>query len=194
MQKKFLLALALMIGLGTVSMAQSFNLGIKGGANLQKLDGTSFTQEFKFGYNLGAFAEIYLGNKIGIQPEVLWAQAAYKTGSNLGSLSPVLSDADVKLAYLQVPLLLNIRPVKFFTIQVGPQYSILINESKSVLQNGQDAFKSGDLSLLAGGQINLGGLKVGARYAAGLNNLSDVTNQSNWKSTGIQLYVALKIL
>ena len=73
MQKKFLLALALIIGMGTVSMAQSFNLGIKGGANLQKLDGTSFTQEFKFGYNLGAFAEIYLGNKIGIQPEVLWA-------------------------------------------------------------------------------------------------------------------------
>ena len=194
MHKKIFMALALVAGIGSASMAQSFHLGIKGGANLLKLDNTSFSQEFKFGYNLGAFAEIYLGDKIGFQPELMWSQAAFKTGSNLGSLSPVVSDADVKLAYLQVPVLLNIRPAKFFTIQVGPQYSILINESRSVLQNGQDAFKNGDLSMLAGGQINLGGLKVGARYAVGLNNLTDVANQTAWKSSGIQLYVGLKIL
>lgn len=194
MQRKLFLAFALLASISTASMAQSFNLGLKGGANLQKIDGSTFSQEFKFGYNLGAFAEIYLGNKIGIQPELMWSQAAYKTGSNLGSLSPVFSDMDVKLSYMQVPLLLNIRPVKLFTLQVGPQYSILINESKSVLQNGQEAFKKGDLSMLAGGQINLGGLKVGARYSVGLNNLSDVANQSSWKSSGIQLYVGLKIL
>ena len=53
------------------AMAQ-FHIGIKGGANITKVDGKSFKDEFRYGYHLGGFVEIRAGNKFVIQPEVLW--------------------------------------------------------------------------------------------------------------------------
>ncbi len=55
-------------------MMAQFHIGIKAGANMTKMEGNSFEQEFKYGYHLGAFAEIGLGNKFFLQPEVLYNQ------------------------------------------------------------------------------------------------------------------------
>ncbi|MEY5033845.1 MAG: hypothetical protein RL447_223, partial [Bacteroidota bacterium] len=57
----------------SVASAQ-FDLGIKGGINVNKIDGVSFKDEFKYGYHLGGFAAIGLGKKFGLQPEVLYNQ------------------------------------------------------------------------------------------------------------------------
>ena len=64
----------LLIGMGcsSLAMAQKFNIGVKAGAELQKLDGQTFKQGFSFGYQLGGFARIGIGRKLGIQPEVLF--------------------------------------------------------------------------------------------------------------------------
>jgi hypothetical protein len=88
---------------------------------------------------------------------------------------------------------LTYRPIKLISFQVGPQFGILVNEEKNFLQNTGSAFKSGDLSLLAGAQLNLLGLRVGGRYVVGLNNIGDITTQTDWKSQGWQLYVGFKI-
>jgi opacity protein-like surface antigen len=194
MKKKFLAVFVLAMAITSVSLAQGFHMGIKGGSNLLKIEDKSFKDEFKFGYNLGAFAEINFNKKWGIQPEVLWSQSTYRTATDIDQVIPgSKSDVDVKLNYLQIPLLLSYRPVKFLSLQAGPQFGVLINEDRTLLQNGGDAFKKGDFSMLAGAQLNLGPIKAGARYVIGLTDINDLPNQNEWKNTGFQVYVGLRI-
>ena len=195
MKKKLLAVFIIGLAFATSSNAQGFHLGIKAGTNLLKIDDKSFKDEFKFGYNLGAFTEINFNKKFGIQPELLWSQSTYKTATDINQVIPgTKSDINVKLNYLQIPILLSYRPIKILSLQAGPQFGILINEDNSILQNGKDAFKKGDFSMLGGVQINLGPIKAGARYVIGLTNINDVTTQSKWKNQGAQLYVGLRII
>lgn len=194
MKKKFLALLVIGIAFITTASAQGFHLGIKAGTNMLKIDDKSFKDEFKFGYNLGGFAEINFTKKFGVQPEVLWSQSSYRTATNIEEVIPgTKADVAVKLNYLQIPLLLNYRPVKFLSLQVGPQFGILIDQNNSMLQNGKDAFKKGDFSMLGGAQLNLGPLKAGARYVVGLTDINDISTQSKWKNQGFQLYAGLRI-
>ncbi|MET0243855.1 MAG: porin family protein [Flavitalea sp.] len=194
MKTKTLGLLAIALILGSVSFAQG--VGLKAGANITKVDGKGFDEEFKFGYSLGGFAELYFNDKIGIQPEVLWNQYQTRTSNDFNEVVPGgTSDLkNVKLNYLSIPLLLNLRPAKFITFQVGPQFGILINKEDGLVDNGRNAFKSGDFSMLGGVQLNLGGLRVGGRYQVGLNNINELDNSNKWKNTGFQVYAGLKIL
>ncbi len=51
-----------------------FRIGVKGGLNLNKVNGQSFNDAFDMGYMAGAFAEIDINKFIGIQPELLYSQ------------------------------------------------------------------------------------------------------------------------
>ena len=48
--------------------------------------------------------------------------------------------------------------------------------------------------MLGGAQLNLGSFRVGGRYVVGLNNINDIDDREEWKNTGWQLYLGLKIL
>ena len=174
--------------------AQGFHIGVKGGANIFKLDGRSFNDEFKFGYSLGGFAELNFNKTWGIQPELLWNQTNFRTASNFNSVVPDgYNDVKGSLNYLSIPILLSYRPIKLISIQAGPQFGILLGQT-NIVNNARDAFKKGDFSLLGGAQLNLGGFKLGARYFIGLNNLNDVQNDDKWKNQGFQVYVGFRII
>ncbi len=193
MKSKILGLITIALLAGTVSFAQG--VGIKGGANITKIDGKGFNEEFKSGYSLGGFAEIYFNKKWGIQPEVLWNQYQTKTSQDFDDVIPNgTNDLDVKLNYLSIPLLLNFRPASFITFQAGPQFGILINKENGLIENGRQAFSKGDLSMLGGVQLNLGGLRVGGRYQVGLSNINDIDNSNKWKNTGFQIYAGIKLL
>ncbi len=194
MNKKFSFLL-LMVTVSSVAMAQGFHVGPKAGVNILKIDGKSFNEEFRFGYNLGAFAEINFNKKWGIQPEVMWNQTNTRTTSEFSEIYPTSTNdiKNVKLNYLSIPLLLNYRPIKLLTLQAGPQVAILIDQDKNLLQNGKEAFKKGDFSMVAGAQLNLGGIKLGGRYVVGLSNINDIDNQDKWKNQGYQLYAGFKL-
>lgn len=178
------------------SMAQ-FHLGIKGGANITKMDGQSFRDEFRYGYHLGGFAEIGLGGKLSIQPEVLFNQYQTRVDSSFSSVyqnAVNFSDyKDIKLNYLTIPIMLNYNVGKLLTLQAGPQFGILIDQNKNLIQNGKAAFKSGDFSLAGGAVINISALRLIGRYFVGLNNVSDIQNQNKWKSQGFQLGIGLAL-
>ncbi|MDQ3683722.1 MAG: PorT family protein, partial [Bacteroidota bacterium] len=53
----------------TQAALAQLNFGLKAGANITKIDGRSFKDEFRYGYHAGGFVEIGLGGKLGIQPE-----------------------------------------------------------------------------------------------------------------------------
>lgn len=195
MKKKTLALLAFALALTSVSFAQGFHLGFKGGANIFKVDGKSFSEEYKFGYNLGAFAEININEKWAIQPELLWSQTNYRTGNEFSDLYPGgKSDVEGKLNYISIPLLLSFKPVKLLSLQVGPQFGIMTSQDKDILGETKEAFKSGDFSMLGGAQLNLGSLRVGGRYVVGLTNINDIDNKEKWKNQGFQLYLGLTIL
>ncbi|MGZ8517658.1 MAG: porin family protein [Chitinophagaceae bacterium] len=190
---KFKLALlALFVFLAQASLAQ-FSAGIKGGANIIKVDGKSFNDEFKYGYHLGGFLNIGIGGRFSIQPEVLFNQYQTKTDSSFKSIyqNAFSGDNNIKLNYLSIPLLLNYKLGSFFSLQAGPMFSVLMDQNKNLLENGGDAFKKGEFSMLGGAQISLGKIKLNGRYVVGLNNINDIDNQDKWKNQGFQLSLGL---
>ncbi|HXB07374.1 MAG TPA: porin family protein [Puia sp.] len=189
----FVLSVALVLAM-LHTQAQGVHLGIKAGANLFKVDGQPFSSEFKFGYNVGAFSEIYFTPNIGIQPELLFNQTNYRTGQDFGSLFPGSpNNYEGKLSYLSIPVLLSIRPIPLLSILVGPQFGILLNQQEHLVDNAKDAFKKGDFSLVGGAQLNLASIKVGARYVIGLNNINNVDDMSSWKNQGWQVYAGFRL-
>jgi hypothetical protein len=189
-----LLATALLFS--QIMMAQ-FHIGIKGGANITKVEGKSFKDEFKYGYHLGGFAEIGLGNKLGIQPEVLFNQYSSTLDSNYNHVYQDVFTSDqssVKLSYLSIPILLNYKLLgNFLTLQAGPQFSVLINQSKTLLQNGGEAFKNGDFAMVGGAQLKFSAIRITGRYVVGLNDINDIGSQDKWKSQGFQVSLGLAL-
>ena len=192
MKTKLFLSLFAALLFSQVMMAQ-FHVGLKGGANIIKIDGMSFKDQFRYGYHVGGFAEIGLGDKLGLQPEVLFNQVSTTVDSNYKHIYQDVFNSNqstVKLAYLSVPVLLTYKLIgNFLSLQAGPQFGILINQDKTLLQNGGDAFKKGDFSMVAGAQVKLSAIRLSGRYVVGLNNINDIDNQDQWKSQGFQLSV-----
>jgi hypothetical protein len=193
MKPKLIFSFALIL-LAELSFAQ-FNIGIKAGANISKIDGKSFKDEFSYGYLLGGFAEIGLGQKFSIQPEVLFNQYQTKVDSNFTSVYQnafaATKSGEVKLNYLSLPVLLNYKLSKAVSLQAGPQFGILMNKDKNMLENGKEAFNNGDLSVLGGLELKLSKFRIGGRYGIGLNNINEIDNKEKWKSQAFQLALGL---
>jgi hypothetical protein len=79
------------------------------------------------------------------------------------------------------------------TLQAGPQFSILMNNDRTLLQNGEEAFKSGDFAMAGGVTLNLKMLRVYGRYNIGLTNINDIDNQDKWKGQQLQLGLGLRL-
>ena len=193
--KTKLLSLAIALLISQLMMAQ-FHLGFKAGANIVKVDGKSFKEEFRYGYNLGGFAEIGLTPRLAFQPEVMFNQYATTLDSNYKAIYENIissSQSKVKLNYLSIPLLLDYKLLGPIHIQAGPQFSVLMSQDKNFLQNGAEAFKHGDFSMVAGAQLKLAQLRVTGRYVIGLSNINDIDNQDKWKSQVVQLSLGIAL-
>jgi len=192
--KTTILSLALLLFIGLSAFSQSFSLGIKGGANLGKIEGQSFKDEFSLGYHVGGFATIGLGKKFAIQPEVLFNQINNDTTTSFSDVFRVKNAKDIQLKYLSIPLLLNYNVAPFLTLQVGPQFGVLLNKNDNLFQNGENAFKSGDFSLVGGVQLRLLKFRIYGRYVGGLTDLRNIQSSNTWKASSIQLGVGFSIL
>jgi len=188
-----LVSLAAMMFIFSTSFSQGLNFGIKGGASINKITGKSFKDEFTYGYHLGGFVTVGLGKKFSIQPEVLFNQFKTDTSSNFSSIYQFNNVKNVKLNYLSIPILLNYNVSNLLALQAGPQFGILIDKTENLLKNGQDAFKNGDFSMLAGLQLKLSKLRVYGRYAVGLSDISNIGNSDEWKSQSIQLGIGISL-
>ncbi|MFN8264542.1 MAG: porin family protein [Chitinophagaceae bacterium] len=193
--KKYLVILLSAVLVSSAASAQSLKFGPKLGANLGKIDGKNFSDQYALGYHVGGFVEIGLGKKWGIQPEVLWNQIKADTVSGFNNVYQVDATKfeNPQLNYLSIPLLLNYKPVKVLTLQAGPQFGILLDKSKNLLDNGKEAFKTGDMSLLVGAQLNILKIRVYGRYAVGLSDISDASTPEKWKSQTIQVGVGIAL-
>jgi hypothetical protein len=192
--KTKLLTIALLVFISSSAISQGLHLGIKGGANLGKISGKSFKDEFNLGYHVGAFATIGLGEKFAIQPEVVFNQTNTDTSTKFSQIYNGFNHInDIELHYLSIPILLNYNINKIITLQAGPQFGILLDQNKNLLQNGEDAFKSGEFSLVGGLQLNLLKFRIYGRYVGGLTDLKNIQAADTWKASAIQLGVGIAL-
>ncbi|MEP7164627.1 MAG: porin family protein [Ferruginibacter sp.] len=191
MKKIILPFVILMTFTASTTYSQSFKFGIKAGTDIKKLSGKSFDDQFSYGYHLGAFAEIGLASKFGLQPEVYFSQVNIDTSSHFSDIHQFNQISKVQLKYVNIPILLSYKPNKFVALQAGPQFGILMDNSKSVFQNGKDAFKKGDFSMVAGIQLKFSKIRLYGRYGVGLSNLNDIDDKDKWKSQTVQLGLGL---
>lgn len=192
--KKIIFSTLTILLLATSINAQGLRLGVKAGTNLTKIDGISFDNSYKLSYQAGGFLEIDFTKKFGIQPEILFSQTSSKTVSGTAPIYTNLNgNTDVNLNYLTIPVLLRFNVGSLVTLNLGPQYGILLNRDNTVLQNGQNAFKGGDFSMVGGAQLNLSAFRIYGRYNIGLTNINDIDNKEKWKSQQIQLGIGFKL-
>jgi Outer membrane protein beta-barrel domain len=176
-----------------VTLGQTFQFGIKGGATLGKITGVAFKDAFTLGYDVGAFAKIGLGKKLAVQPEVYFSQVNVDTSVNFSNVYSFNYVNNIQLGYLNIPIFLNYNIDKMIAIQVGPQYGVLIDQNKSLLQNGANAFKSGNFSVVGGVQVSILRFKIYGRAVGGQTDIATIGKADTWKLKAYQLGIGIDL-
>jgi len=174
--KTILMMLAVVTGLAGYSNAQegadfreNLRIGLKAGLNLSNVydtKGESFQADAKFGFAAGAFVSIPIGKFLGIQPEILFSQRGFKTS---GSFLLNTYNYTRTTNYLDIPVLLQLKPNKFLTLLAGPQFSYLMKQTDNFegTSNEQefenDNLRRNTLCFTGGIDLNLNRIVFGAR-------------------------------
>lgn len=188
MKKIILIAAAAICVAYNASAQDNVAFGLKIGANYSNVydsQGEEFDANSKFGLAAGAFLSIPLGQHFGIQPEVLFSQKGFKaTGSMFGGTYEMTRTTN----YIDVPLLVAVKPIESLTFLAGPQFSFLMkqkdtfNSPTSNLQQEQafenDNIRKNTLCFTGGADINLDHTVVSLRAGWDLAN-----NNGNGTST-----------
>lgn len=153
----------------TNSNAQIVQFGVKGGVNFANFNGgvDGIDYKNKTGFYAGALAEIKILPNFALQPEALFSSQGVK----------VEGADDFNLDYISVPVL-----AKFYlitdrlSIEAGPQFSFLIDESKEAFDgivDGDPDTQSFDFAVAGGLSLKVTkGLFASARYTIGLTEAS----------------------
>jgi hypothetical protein len=114
---------------------ERIHLGGKAGLNISNIydtKGENSSTDPKAGFAGGGFVAIPIGKYLGFQPEVMFAQKGYTaTSVQEGSTFSYTRTT----GHLEIPLLLQIKPVSFLSLVVGPQYSFMTYREESFKSN-----------------------------------------------------------
>ncbi len=122
--------------------------GVKGGVNLNKVQGKSFKQGFNYNFQAGAFLQVNFSKRFGLQPEVNFVQSTAEFSSDGTDIYDDLfldgQQKKSKLSYLEVPLLLNynLGPSRRVKLQAGPSYGGLLKQTTDSLKAGAKIYKN----------------------------------------------------
>ncbi|MEG0849312.1 MAG: porin family protein [Flavobacterium sp.] len=191
--KRIILAAIAVMTFGFAN-AQQTRFGVKGGLNISTVVGGDVNDtKSLIGFHVGGFAEIHVVEKFFIQPELLYSAQGTKVDGPLGS------DVDLKLNYLNIPVLAKYYFVENkFSVEAGPQLGILLS-AKGNGTDVKDLTRSTDFGFNLGAGYNFTeNLSVGIRYTIGLSPLSDedIDNTEDYydsaKNSNLALSLAYK--
>ena len=181
------------------------SFGLKAGLNLSNVwdsKGEDFVADPKYGVAGGAFVSLPLGKYLGFQPELMISQKGFK-GS--GSLLGFTYSNTRTTTFLDVPLLVQFKPIQYLSILAGPQFSYLLKE-KNVYTFGSNSteqeqqFNNEDprnniLGFVVGLDLNVDMLVISARAAWDFqtNNKNSVSTTPRYKNQLLQLTVGFRI-
>jgi hypothetical protein len=164
----------------TTDNRETLSFGLKAGANYSNVydsESQNFVADSKFGFAAGGFVAIPLGKFIGIQPEIMFSQKGFKSsGTYLGSTYEMTRTTD----YLDVPLLLAVKPIKEVTVLFGPQFSYLMKQKDNFTDGtitstqqqdfNNDNIRKNTYCLTGGFDFNLDNLVLGLRTGWDVKN------------------------
>lgn len=190
-----------------------YEVGIKFGANIAKLNGDTWEGGFKTNL-VGGLNGGIRGGRVGVALEALYSQSTYETGKSFydfysayyNNAADSLKKGSFSVNHINVPLLLQIKVMPVLWIQVGPQYSaVLSKEDKDNLLKGNDfkkIFDKSELSGVAGVHIRLPAhFNITGRYIFGLtdvkgDNFNAAASKGSdvWKQRQIQVCLGYNFL
>jgi hypothetical protein len=213
MKKSFIIICSICMSYGTAVLAQNpdtdprenLQFGIKAGINHSNVwdeQGQDFKADPKFGFAGGVFLGVPIGKFLGFQPELLLSQKGFKaSGTLLGSPYSFSKTT----SYIDIPLQLQVKPVDFLTIVLGPQYSYLINEKNvyvwgvnSTAQEQEfqnDNIRKNVLGFVAGADAIMKHVVISGRVGWDFqtNNGDGTSTTPRYKNKWIQLTLGFKI-
>jgi hypothetical protein len=183
-----------------------FSLGVKAGANVSNVwdaQGEDFVAESKLGAVGGVFFAVPIGEYLGVQPEILFSQKGFKGEGNLFGFAYTFTRTT---SYLDVPILLQFKPIEGFSLLAGPQFSYLLKE-KNVYTFGSNsaeqeaAFANEDLrnnilGFIVGAELSVSSIVISARagWDFQTNNKNSVSTTPRYKNQLLQLTVGYNII
>jgi hypothetical protein len=177
--------------------AQTWHFGPKFDVNYSAIDGNGLKNKYSLGFQVGGFAEYNITKHWAIQPELLYSWSQYRKADDFltyyNNYGRSAAGEKVNLATVSVPLLVRYNINKILSVLAGPQYSYLIYDDEDLLKNDRQAFKNSEISANAGVQVNLEKVGFYARYNKGLSNINDVDERYTWKTSHIQVGMAIRI-
>jgi hypothetical protein len=193
----FLVSLALV----SVSLqAQDrITFGAKAGLNISNIydsEGNTYSADAKTGFAAGGFLNIPIGGFFGIQPEMMFSQKGYQTSGSVLGLDYSTSRTS---NYLDIPILLAIKPLGLVTLLVGPQYSYLLKQTTNLVtpvsnttvvdEFTNDNIRRNTLGLVMGADVNLLQFVISGRVAWDLydNNGDGTSTTPRYKNVNGQL-------
>lgn len=174
-----------------------FRFGAKGGVNINKLQGQSYKQGFRYNFQAGAFLQFNFSERFGIQPEVNFVQSSSEVSDNTTDVYDDLfgggSQNKAKLNYLEIPVLLNVNvgPSKRVKLQLGPSYGGLLKQTVDSLKNSGNIYKNSEWSAIGGIWFQLPVVNIGARYKMGLTNINAIDDRQTWRNQAIQVFAGI---
>lgn len=209
---KQLLGAILSLTIGTISAQDKaadkrdqLVFGIKAGMNVSNVwdeQGADFVADPKLGAAGGVFLAVPIGKYFGVQPEVLFSQKGFKGG---GSLLGFPYSFTRTTSYIDVPILVQFKPIEYFTLLAGPQFSYLLKE-KNVYTFGsnsseqEQAFSNEDvrnniLGFVVGADMTVKAFVVSARAGWDFqnNNKNGVSTTPRYKNQFLQLTIGFRI-
>ncbi|ELR73842.1 hypothetical protein C900_00006 [Fulvivirga imtechensis AK7] len=214
--KKVLLSIFAVIAFAATSNAQ-VNFGVKAGLNLADLASSEdeFEADSKIGLHLGGYVELSLSDKFALQPELVYsaqgAKSEFSGEEDLGGgiIGTYSEEYNLKLNYLNVPVLFKFKPSESFYIGAGPQLGLLLSANSeydytvtasgiSVSDSGEedvkDEMKGMDLSFAIGAGLELeSGLNFGLRYNYGLSDVYDKNEGDAVRNSVLQFSVGFRL-
>jgi outer membrane protein OmpA-like peptidoglycan-associated protein len=190
MRNKLLLPLVALCIVGIATNAQNVEkpkttFGFKAGANFSNFrlknpkNPVGLESKSRTGVVGGFFIDIPFSRLLSIEPNFLYSQM----GSKLKGVSNSTSgEADQKLNYFSMPLLLKFNLSPHFSFLVGPQFDFLTSvklttDNTSISNDGK--FVKNDIAATAGIQFWMGRyLGIDARYIYGTKNIAYYNNST----------------
>lgn len=213
MKTKIIWLVVLSLMFGTIATAQDddkdpreqFTFGVKAGINYSNVwdeKGQDFQADPRVGFAGGIFFGIPIGKFIGIQPELLLSQKGFQ---GKGTLLGTPYSYTKTTTYIDVPLLLQIKPVRFVTLLFGPQFSYLVNEKNTYTfgtnntaqqkEFDNDNIRKNILGFAAGMDINVQHVVLSGRagWDFQTNHGDGSSSTPRYKNQWLQLTIGFKM-
>lgn len=173
---------------------EHFSLHLKLGQNFSKVDNV-LADKSSASFHFGVTSQIKINSILALAPEIVLSQTKLESSPSLAELmgNNSLQPETYHLNYLSIPLLLQIRPISKLAIELGPQYSILVNQSKDGVELARMAFKNGDFAFVGGAKLQLGGFGLYGRYVVGMQDINSLQDQNKWQTRQWQLGLSMNL-